>query len=219
MNNFTLLSCCHTQVTESTQTHIDSSCTGLCHRLLHTSSSVYYVNIVHQHDNFVFNIMFTESRGHHKKKKVHKEIKKIILKLIIAKFLLLIKIKMLLGMLQSIVLTKFIFTATILVMALVFKIWFEIKHAKLHHKEHDKSIIYYDNVHDHHTYELPEHDIGSHEEPDHSLSSTWGSLWGRSYAPTQMPAITSSPAFQSAYRKPWPYYVRPTKDMDPDEFS
>lgn len=168
--------------------------------------------------------MFTDARGHHKKKKVHKEIKKIILKFIIAVFLFLIKIKMLLSMLQSVILTKFIFSATILVLTLVFKIWYEIKQAK-HHKEHDKNIIYYDNVHDHHTYELPgdhESSFGGHEESDHSLSSTWGSLWGRSYAPTQMPIVSSSPSFHhSPYRRPMPYYVRPKEGhyVDPDELS
>lgn len=154
---------------------------------------------------FVIWQMFAEERGHHKKKKVHKEIKKIVIKIIIAIALFILKIKAILGMIQSVIITKFLLTALIYLATLTFKIWYEIKQAKLHHN-HDKSIVYYDNVHDHHTYDIPEHGA-EYDEHGYSPSSSWGSLWGRSYAPTQMPAVTSSSAFQSIYRKPWPYYV------------
>lgn len=149
---------------------------------------------------------------------MHKEIKKIVIKIIIAIALFLLKIKMLLGFLQSILLSKFIFVATMYLLSLIFKIWYEIKQAKLH-KEHDKSVIYYDNTHDHHTYDLPEHEYGSNDEHGYS-SSSWGGLWGRSYAPTQTPTVTASSAFQNAYRKPWPYYIRPKPvGSEEEEFS
>lgn len=117
---------------------------------------------------------------------------------------MILKIKAILGMIQSIVITKLLFTALVYLGTLTFKIWYEIKQAKLHH--HDKSVIYYDNVHHDHTYELPEH-AAEYEEHQPS-SGGWGSLWGRSYAPTQPTTVTSSAAFQSMFRKPWPYYAK-----------
>lgn len=159
--------------------------------------------------------MFPEERGHHKKKKVHREIKKIVIKIIIAIALMILKIKAILGMIQSIVITKLLLTALMYMATLTFKIWYEIKQSKLHH--HDKSVIYYDNVHHDHTYDLPEHT----EYEEHPPSS-WGGLWGRSYAPTQPTTVTSSAAFQSMFRKPWPYYAKskpPGLGGDEEEYS
>ncbi len=162
--------------------------------------------------------MFTEERGH-KKKKVHKEIKKIVIKIIIAIALFILKIKAILGMIQSVIITKFVLVSLIYIATLTFKIWWEIKKAK--HHEHDKSIVYYDNVHHDHTYELPEHS----EYDEHGYSpSSWGGLWGRSYVPTQSPvaAVTASTAFQNMYRKPWPYYAtvkKPGLGTEEEEYS
>lgn len=156
--------------------------------------------------------MFSEERGH-KKKKVHKEIKKIVIKIIIAIALFILKIKAILGMIQSVIISKLLFVGLIYIATLTFKIWWEIKQAKLH--QHDKSIIYYDNVHHDHTYDLPEHS----EYDEHGYSpSSWGGLWGRSYAPTQAPAVTPS-SFQTMFRKPWPYYIKPKQTGEDDEFS
>ncbi|XP_065217472.1 uncharacterized protein LOC135843487 [Planococcus citri] len=170
-----------------------------------------------------------EQRGHHKKKKVHKEIKKIVIKIIIAIALFMLKIKAILGMIQSIIITKFILFATIYVFTLAFRIWWEIKQ----HKLHDKSVIYYDNEHHGHYYDAPEHEYDDHLHHDHTsfghhdhgllsgVTSGWG-LWGRSYAPTTGATPIIPPAYANA--KPLPYYIRPklhhgAPNNDEEEFS
>lgn len=171
--------------------------------------------------------MFTEQRGHHKKKKVHKEIKKIVIKIIIAIALLILKKKAILGMIQTMIITKFILVATIYVFTLAFKIWWEIKQHKLH--QHDKSVIYYDNEHHGHHYDLPEHGeyddhhehFSGHEHPFAAVTNGWN-LWGRSYAPP--PSTQATPVIPSSYyHKPLPYYIRPKLNYQPtteeDEFS
>lgn len=134
---------------------------------------------------------------------------------------------MILGMIQTIVTTKLIFAATVYVFTLVFKIWWEIKQ----HKLHDKSVIYYDNEHHGHTYDLPEHEYDEHHEHpfthhDHHAftpSSGW-SLWGRSYAPSTATSVLP-PGYggPGPYQKPLPYYIRPKINPaaggDEDEFS
>lgn len=141
-----------------------------------------------------------------------------------------LKIKAILGMIQSIIITKFILFATIYVFTLAFRIWWEIKQHKLHH--HDKSVIYYDNEHHGHFYDSPEHEYDDHHDhsfPHHDhhdhgilsgVTSGWG-LWGRSYAPTTGATPIIPPAYANA--KPLPYYIRPKLNHgapnDEDEFS
>ncbi|CAH0389594.1 unnamed protein product [Bemisia tabaci] len=113
-------------------------------------------------------------RGHHKKKKIQKEIKKFVLKILIGIFLIKQKIKMLLMMLQTLLMSKFLIVATIYALSSTFKIWYDIKHSK-----HDNKVIYYENAHHQHHYEPPDHS----EYEDHH--GGWGGIWGRSIAVTE----------------------------------
>ncbi|VVC29710.1 Hypothetical protein CINCED_3A001477 [Cinara cedri] len=112
-----------------------------------------------------------EGRGHHKKKKIQKEIKKFVLKILFGVYLIHQKIKMILMSIQSILMSKFLIVAMIYALSNTFKIWYDIKKSKHHH--HDK-VVYYENAHHQHHYEPPEHT----EEDEHHHG--WGSDWGRS---------------------------------------
>ncbi|XP_050529386.1 uncharacterized protein LOC126898983 [Daktulosphaira vitifoliae] len=120
-----------------------------------------------------------EGRGH-KKKKIQKEIKKFVLKILFGIFLFKQKIKMIIMMIQSILMSKFLIVAMIYALSNTFKIWYDIKKSK--HQHHDK-VVYYENAHHQHHYEPPEH---SEYEDHHGWG---GGVWGRSIAVTE-PTIT-----------------------------
>lgn len=132
----------------------------------------------------IFKFDFTE-RGHHKKKKVHKEIKKLVIKVIVAIFLVMQKIKWALLMIQTILLNNFIVVATLFVLSKTIKIWHELKH-KHHHIE--KQVVVYDNHHQHYDQEHSDYEEG-HGHAKHS-DGGWG-WWGRSLQ-TQTEANTVS---------------------------
>ncbi|XP_025419716.1 uncharacterized protein LOC112690037 [Sipha flava] len=121
-----------------------------------------------------------EGRGHHKKKKIQKEIKKFVLKVLFGIYLFKQKIKMILMSIQSILMSKFLVVAMIYALSNTFKIWYDIKSSKHHH--HDK-VVYYENAHHQHHYEPPEHT----EYDDHHEHHGWdsGSIWGRSIVATE----------------------------------
>ncbi|XP_050438218.1 uncharacterized protein LOC126844237 [Adelges cooleyi] len=118
-----------------------------------------------------------EGRGHHKKKKIQKEIKKFVLKILFGIFLVKQKIKMIIMTIQSILMSKFLIVAMIYALSNTFKIWYDIKKSKHHH--HDK-VVYYENAHHQHHYEPPEHS----EYDDHHQGWS-GGIWGRSIAATE----------------------------------
>lgn len=123
--------------------------------------------------------MFT-GRGHHKKKKIQKEIKKFVLKVLFGIYLFKQKIKMIIMTIQSILMSKFLIVAMLYALSNTFKIWYDIKNDK-HHHHHDK-VVYYENAHHQHHYEPPEHTDYDHDEHHHG----WGSsIWGRSIAATE----------------------------------
>lgn len=73
------------------------------------------------------------SRGHHKKKKKIKAIKKAIIKLVLIALLIKSKLKMLLTAFQTFLQFKAVLLATILVLIHAAKLWVEIKHK--HHPQ------------------------------------------------------------------------------------
>lgn len=121
-----------------------------------------------------------EGRGSHKKKKIQKEIKKFVLKVLFGIYLFKQKIKMILMSIQSILMSKFLVVAMVYALSNTFKIWYDIKSSKHHH--HDK-VVYYENAHHQHHYEPPEH--SDYEEHPHGF----GSIWGRSIAVTEPSSI------------------------------
>jgi len=124
-----------------------------------------------------------EGRGHHKKKKIQKEIKKFVLKVLFGIYLFKQKIKMIIMTIQSILMSKFLIVAMIYAISNTFKIWYDIKWSKHHH--HDK-VIYYENAHHQHHYEPPEHgDFDEH----HGFG---GSVWGRSIVATEPSVMEQS---------------------------
>lgn len=134
--------------------------------------------------------LFVAERGHHhKKKKVHKEIKKLVIKVIVAIFLVMQKIKWTLLMIQTILLNNFILVATLFVLSKTFKVWHELKH-----KPHiEKQVVVYDNVHHQHYDNNAEH---SDYEEGHGHNHGWG-WWGRSFQ-TQTEASTEQD-YESEY--------------------
>lgn len=123
-------------------------------------------------------------RGHHKKKKIQKEIKKFVLKVLFGIYLFKQKIKMIIMTIQSILMSKFLIVAMIYALSNTFKIWYDIKYSKYHH--HDK-VVYYENAHHQHHYEPPEHS----EYDDHHHG--WGGgIWGRSITATE-PTVIEQP--------------------------
>jgi hypothetical protein len=127
-----------------------------------------------------------EGRGHHKKKKIQKEIKKFVLKVLFGIYLFKQKIKMIIMTIQSILMSKFLIIAMIYAISNTFKIWYDIKWSK--HGHHDK-VVYYENAHHQHHYEPPEHG----EYDDHHDHHGWGSsVWGRSIMATEPSVIESS---------------------------
>lgn len=131
------------------------------------------VRLSNERGRFVF-----AGRGSHKKKKIQKEIKKFVLKVLFGIYLFKQKIKMILMSIQSILMSKFLVVAMVYALSNTFKIWWDIKASKHHH--HDK-VVYYENAHHQHHYEPPEH--GDYEE--HSPHGYGGSIWGRSIAVTE----------------------------------
>ena len=124
-----------------------------------------------------------EGRGHHKKKKIQKEIKKFVLKVLFGIYLFKQKIKMIIMTIQSILMSKFLVVAMIYAISNTFKIWYDIKWSKHHH--HDK-VVYYENAHHQHHYEPPEHgDFDDH----HGFG---GSIWGRSIVATEPSVMEQS---------------------------
>ncbi|KAI5726613.1 hypothetical protein M8J76_005564 [Diaphorina citri] len=122
-----------------------------------------------------------EARGH-KKKKIQKEIKKFFLKILFGIFIIKQKIKMLLMMIQTLLMSKFLIVATIYALSGTFKIWYDIKHHKHHH---DNKVIYYENAHHQHHYE-PDH-------PEYEDHHGWGGgIWGRSVPATESSDIIAS---------------------------
>lgn len=121
-----------------------------------------------------------EGRGHHKKKKIQKEIKKFVLKVLFGIYLFKQKIKMIIMTIQSILMSKFLIVAMIYAISNTFKIWYDIKWGK--HGHHDK-VVYYENAHHQHHYEPPEHG----EYDDHH--GFGGSIWGRSIVATEPSVI------------------------------
>ena len=134
--------------------------------------------------------LFTE-RGH-KKKKVHKEIKKLVIKVIVAIFLVMQKIKWALLMIQTILLNNFILVATLFVLTKTFKVWHEIKHYK--HQGPEKQIIVYDNVHHQHVDDLAH----SEYEDGHGHSHGWN-WWGARSFQTQTEATTNEQEYENDY--------------------
>ncbi|XP_015375545.1 PREDICTED: uncharacterized protein LOC107170052 [Diuraphis noxia] len=127
-----------------------------------------------------------EGRGHHKKKKIQKEIKKFVLKVLFGIYLFKQKIKMIIMTIQSILMSKFLIIAMIYAISNTFKIWYDIKWSKQGH--HDK-VVYYENAHHQHHYEPPEHG----EYDDHHDHHGWGSnIWGRSIVATEPSVMESS---------------------------
>ncbi|XP_001943447.1 uncharacterized protein LOC100168188 [Acyrthosiphon pisum] len=140
-----------------------------------------------------------EGRGHHKKKKIQKEIKKFVLKVLFGIYLFKQKIKMIIMTIQSILMSKFLVVAMIYAISNTFKIWYDIKWGK--HGHHDK-VVYYENAHHQHHYEPPEHG----EYDDHH---GWGSsVWGRSIVATEAsvmePSSGGSPGSQDGISR----YIR-----------
>lgn len=135
--------------------------------------------------------MYFSERGH-KKKKVHKEIKKLVIKVIVAIFLVMQKIKWALLMIQTILLNNFIVVATLFVLTKTFKVWHEIKHYK-HVPE--KQVIVYDNVHHQHLDEGAAHS----EYEDHGHSHGWGWLGARSFQVAQTEATTNEQDYENDY--------------------
>lgn len=126
------------------------------------------------------------ARGHHKKKKIQKEIKKFVLKVLFGIYLFKQKIKMIIMTIQSILMSKFLIVAMIYAISNTFKIWYDIKWGK--HGHHDK-VVYYENAHHQHHYEPPEHG----EYDDHHDHHGWGSsIWGRSIVATEPSVMESS---------------------------
>lgn len=119
-------------------------------------------------------------RGSHKKKKIQKEIKKFVLKVLFGIYLFKQKIKMILMSIQSILMSKFLVVAMVYALSNTFKIWYDIKSHKHHH--HDK-VVYYENAHHQHHYEPPEH--GDYEEHAPHGFGGGSSIWGRSIAVTE----------------------------------
>lgn len=119
-------------------------------------------------------------RGHHKKKKIQKEIKKFVLKVLFGIYLFKQKIKMILMSIQSILMSKFLVIAMVYALSNTFKIWYDIKLSK--HAHHHDKVVYYENAHHQHHYEPPEH--SEYDEHHHG----WGD-WGRSIAVTEPSTI------------------------------
>ncbi|XP_025191824.1 uncharacterized protein LOC112592063 [Melanaphis sacchari] len=133
-------------------------------------------DLVQQIGEFITKRFVSVGRGHHKKKKIQKEIKKFVLKVLFGIYLFKQKIKMIIMTIQSILMSKFLVVAMIYAISNTFKIWYDIKWSKNHH--HDK-VVYYENAHHQHHYEPPEHG----EFDDHH--GYGGSIWGRSIVATE----------------------------------
>lgn len=132
------------------------------------------------------NLFIFVGRGHHKKKKIQKEIKKFVLKVLFGIYLFKQKIKMIIMTIQSILMSKFLIVAMVYAISNTFKIWYDIKWGK--HGHHDK-VVYYENAHHQHHYEPPEHG----DFDDHHDHHGWGSsIWGRSIVATEPSVVETS---------------------------
>lgn len=125
------------------------------------------------------------ARGHHKKKKVHKAIKKIVIKFLIFLYVMQQAIRLFMYSAQTFILFKFMLIASVYVLTNVLKVWTLISWH--HHEKHAPKVLYIEPKIKHVTQH---HDIHSspvhHEEysPDgyeyEPSAHDSGLLWPRS---------------------------------------